>query len=682
MMDKENLIKQARKAIVSKDFDSAIEICNALMQAFPDDEEISILYEDAQNAIRLSQQDEAKDTGSGYIEYEFESFGRERQRDEFSEKYPDIAEAFQVRDFSAVISLSQQYLSTDPNNQELRQKLQKAIELQEAEPFLQSFISTGQTLLESGLYIDAIKQFEKVKIIDPTYPGIEELITQAKAAIHGDSFAQSTSYAASPTVEQKETLTPTEEKVQLLLKEGQSSFNSRQYQKAIDTWSEIFMYDITNKEAQELIERARNEIVIIKGQIQKYIEEAKKFISEENYEQAEKILNNAAELDSENAEVRELLTVVSSRKKPLIDVDILPKADAAFHAKDYKLAYELYQQIIAVQPDNEIVKEKANECNALMQKQEQINKLISDAHVFHMQGKKDSAVFALKRVLAIDPSNKEAEMFLDTLQSATAAVSVAAAKETKSQLLKIIIPLMLIIIIGGGYFFFFREKKSTDVQVPPVSPQKPLIIPKPKPKPVVNPKPVAPPPKLLTPTEEKKILDLLDEAHNLQMADNLEKALEKYNEILAIKSDHQDAIAKMAEIKRRLEAIELAKKNFLSEAEKYYNMQDFEAVIRVLKVALDKFPNDNIFLSLIKDAYFNLGITSLKKYRCDDAFAYLKQLEFFDPFDKSAQNEIQIAINCKGKTSLEPSLKYEIDALQLRAFNIPEESTTKPEAVK
>lgn len=681
MMDKENLIKQAREAIASKDFDRAIEICNALMQAFPNDQEISILYEEAQNALILSQQDEAKDTSSGYLEFEFESFGKESQKDEFSEKYPDIAEAFQTRDFSAVISLCQQYLGTDPNNHELQQKLQKAIELQEAEPFLQSFISTGQTLLESGLYIDAIKQFEKVKIIDPNYPGIEDLITQAKAAIHGDSFATSTSYETATTAAQTETLTPTQEKVQLLIQEGQSYFNSRQYQKAIDTWSEIFMYDITNKEAQELIERARNEMVIIKGQIQKYLEEAKKFISEENYEQAEKLLNNASELESENAEVQELLTVVSSKRKPLIDVDILPKADAAFHAKDYKLAYELYQQIIAVQPDNEIVKEKVNECKMLMQKQEQINKLISDAHVFHMQGKKDSAVFALKKVLEIDPSNKEAEMFLNTLQSATAAVGVAPAKEAKSPLLKIIIPLLLI-IIAGVYFFFFREKETTVVQAPPVSPQKPLTTSKPKPKPIVNPKPVAPPPKPLTPAEEKKILDLLDEAHNLQIADNLEKALEKYNEILAIKPDHQDAFAKTEEIKRRLEAIESSKKNFLSETEKYYNMQDFEAVVRVLKVALDKFPNNHIFLSLIKDAYFNLGIASLKKFQCDAAVEYLKQLEFLDPSDKSAQNEIKIAYSCKGKTSIEPSLKYEIDAIQLRPFNIPEELTTKSETEK
>ncbi len=668
-MEKEKLIKEAREAIANGDYKKAVNICNSLLQVYPDDEEITILYEDAVSADKLSE----KISSDKFHEFEFGSEELESKKDEFSEKYPDIAEAFQSRDFSSAISLCQEHLKLDPNNAELQEKLQKAIELQEAEPFLQSFISTGQTLLESGLYVDAIKQFEKVRIIDPNYPDIEELITQARAAIHGDSFSAPVSIPSDTQIQtETEALSPTEEKINLLLHEGENYFNSRQFQKAIDTWSEIFMYDITNKQAQELIEKARNELIIAKGQIQKYIKEARKFISENDYENAEKLLNDALELDKDNNEAKELLSLVSSKKKPLVDVDILPKADAAFHAKDYKLALELYNQILSIQPDNELINSKVKECRSLMQKQEQINKLISDANVFHMQGKKDSAIFALKKILEIDPGNKEAEMFLNTIQSASSVGVSVAPKAAKSPLLKIIIPIILLGIIAAGYFFFFKEKEIVEPKEPVVEPQKPVLPIKPKTKPTPTEKPTIQQPKVLTPAEEKKILELLDEAHNLQLADNLQKALEKYNEVLLINPNQQDAKVKADEIKRKIEAIETARKNLLQEAEKYFNMEDYEAVVRVLKVALDKFPNDAVFLSLLKDSYFNLGIVSLKKLQCSIAFEYLKQIEFLDPSDKSAQRELNLADTCKMKSSVEPSLKYEIDALEKRPFNIPQ----------
>jgi len=678
MMDKDQLLKEARQAIADGDYEKALEICNSLLQEFPDDIEIHMLYEDATNAAKLSQQVSSNDGyGTGYRELEFSA--SDVDQDEFSQKFPDISEAFKARDFSAVISLCQEYLKQYPDNEELKQKLQKAIELQEAEPFLQSFISTGQTLLESGLYIDAIKQFEKVKIIDPTYPDIEELITQAKAAIHGDVFSPSApSEGAAPAEQQEAVLTPTEEKVRQLIQEGQSYFNSGQYQKAIDIWSEVFMYDITNKEAQQLIEKARNEMTIVKGQVQKYLQEAKKYIEEENYENAEKILTTASELDKENQEINQLLSLVSSKRRPTIDVDMLPRADAAFHAKDYKLALELYKKIYEAQPENKELESKIAECQALFQKQEQIKKLLSDANVFHMQGKKDSAIFALNKILEIDPGNKEAEMFLNTIQSPfSEAISAAPKAAKKSPLLKIIIAVLFLGILGGVYFYFFKEKEIKEPEKPIATPRRPAAANKPKVISTPTPTPVIKEPKILTPDEEKKILQLLDEAHNFQLNGDLEKALQKYQEVLSINPDQPDAKAKADDIMRKLEAIQAERKNFLSEAEKYYSMQDFEAAVRVLKVALDKFPNDPIFLALIKDTYFNLGIVSLKKLQCDLATQYLKQLEFFDPSDKSAQKELKIALSCKEKTSIEPSLQYEINNLETRPFNIPESTSSE-----
>ncbi|OGF64516.1 MAG: hypothetical protein A2Y62_06690 [Candidatus Fischerbacteria bacterium RBG_13_37_8] len=673
-MEHELLKQQAKEALEKGDYDTVIEICQGLQQVIPDDPDVVALLEEAQRAIQAQGMAGDEIFGVQSESMDFHNIEDTSGSGTSSGEYAEIEEAFRERDFNAAIMHCQEFLKTDPNNEDVKQKLQKALELQEAEPFLQSFISTGQTLLESGLYIDAIKQFEKVKIIDPSYPDIEDLLVQAKAAIHGDAYSASSMSSAPSAGGEPGAFTPTEDKVHSIIQEGEHLFAKGEYQQAIDVWSEVFMFDITNKEAHDLIEKARNEMIIVKGQIEKFLEEARKNIGDNDYDSADKVLKKALELNSNHEEANELYSMVASKKSTASDVDVLVKANVAYEAKDYRLALEMYQKLLEIQPDNPIAPGRIDECRKLLQKQEQINKLISDAHVFHMQGKKDSAIFALQKAMEIDPSNKEAEMFLNTIQASSAGAPTAAAAarpKEKSALAKIIPGIViLVVILAAVYFLFIKESPPplTDQQPPPKTDP---ILPPPKTPPKTTPKPDTTPIKPLTPVDEKKLLALLDEAHNLKMDGNLHASLQKYQEVLTLKPDHEDAKAKVNELERNIAAIEAQRKGFMNEAEKYSNLQDFEAVVRVLKAAMEKFPNDPTFVSLLKDGYFNLGIASIKKKMCDMAIDYFKQLEFLDPADQSATPEIEIARSCSGKTTFEPSLKYQIDALTYRPFSPP-----------
>ncbi len=247
-------------------------------------------------------------------------------------KHPKLIqaeEALKIRDFDSVIVNCQEVLKEDPSNEEAQKMLQKAIELQEAEPFLQSFISTGQTLMESGLYPDAIKQFEKVKVIDPNYPGIDDLITEAKAALHGDVYSAATAEAAPAAAP---SVSPTEEKVQSIIRDGQRLFEMGEYQQAIDTWSEVFMYDITNQTAHELIEKARSELLILKGRVQKLIEEGKRLFENKDYQAAEKVLREVLQIEPTNPEAHQYLSMIPSTAEAEIPLE--QKAEQAYLSKN------------------------------------------------------------------------------------------------------------------------------------------------------------------------------------------------------------------------------------------------------------------------------------------------------------------------------------------------------------
>ncbi len=336
----------------------------------------------------------------------------------------------------------------------------------------------------------------------------------------------------------------------------------------------------------------------------------------------------------------------------------------------------MYQKLLQAQPDNALASKRLAECKTFAIKQEQVNKLISDAQLFHTQGKKDSAIFALQKALEIDPGNKEAEMFLATLQVPTKAPTAVAPPKAKEFPIKLIpIPIVIIALALGGYFLFLKKTESKPTPV-----VKTFTIKKAPPKKINKPKEIQPAPQQKESTtshlekslSEKELLALLDEAHNLYTAGNLPEALQKYKEILSYQPDNKDALERSKEIESTLSAIQEERKRLLDEALRYYKLQDYEAVVKVLKSANQRFPDDKAIFALLKDGYYNLGVDALKKKQCQAALDFFKQIEFLDESDHTATAEIELANSCSGKSSIEPSIAFKIDSLQYRTFNMPQ----------
>jgi tetratricopeptide (TPR) repeat protein len=107
-----------------------------------------------------------------------------KRRDEYVQQ---IQEALQRRAFQEAFQVAQEALAVYSGDEELEALSQTAQDRMEAEPFLQSFMASGISLFQSGLYGDALRQFEKIVAIDPTYPEAQDWIQKAREQLNAAS---------------------------------------------------------------------------------------------------------------------------------------------------------------------------------------------------------------------------------------------------------------------------------------------------------------------------------------------------------------------------------------------------------------------------------------------------------------------------------------------------------------
>jgi tetratricopeptide (TPR) repeat protein len=148
------LLTKCETAISSGKYEEAITGCRAVLQAAPDNLKAKQLLDEAQSKM------------------EADLFVKDNLR--------KAQEYFNGRDYQKCMSECQKIQLLDPNNASVLKLMQMAQEKLEAEPFVQNFITSGQSLYNNGLYNEAISQWEKVRAIDPVYPGLDGLIKDAR----------------------------------------------------------------------------------------------------------------------------------------------------------------------------------------------------------------------------------------------------------------------------------------------------------------------------------------------------------------------------------------------------------------------------------------------------------------------------------------------------------------------
>ena len=133
-----DLLAKCETSLHSRNFEDAINGCRAVLNISPENQRAKELMDEAQSKL------------------EAELFTRENLR--------KAQEFFKLRDYQKCINECQKIQLLDPDNQAVNELLMRAQEKLEAEPFVQNFINSGRSLFESGLYSEAISQWETTRL--------------------------------------------------------------------------------------------------------------------------------------------------------------------------------------------------------------------------------------------------------------------------------------------------------------------------------------------------------------------------------------------------------------------------------------------------------------------------------------------------------------------------------------
>ncbi len=127
------------------------------------------------------------------------------------------------------------------------------------------------------------------------------------------------------------------DRVGQFIAEGQEAFDRGEYQAAIDVWSRIFLIDIDNSEASQLIEEARSRKAEIERQAEELFHEAAGQIESGSVEEAKGTLVKVLELAPSHSLAREYQEQLEAGQVPAVvggDLDVALADDADFGSEE------------------------------------------------------------------------------------------------------------------------------------------------------------------------------------------------------------------------------------------------------------------------------------------------------------------------------------------------------------
>jgi tetratricopeptide (TPR) repeat protein len=668
----QQLLARCNADMQSHEFQSVITNCRTILALDPDHMRAREMMEDAQSKL------------------EAEVFVRENLK--------RAQEFFQTRAFQKCISECQRIQLLDSENSAAGDLLKKAQQKMEAEPFIQNFIGSGQSLFNSGLYSEAVAQWEKVRSIDPQYQGLDTLIRSAKEKMAPEipefpgvpdlpSFDLGTGMDMSDQIsdvpligfdEQQAAGAPAaepatdEERIERILKDGDQFFNRGQYQKAIEVWAEVFMLDVTHPVALQKIEEARVAANSQRVEVKEWMAHGEAAYEEGDVEKARDFFEQVVAVDPNNAEANKYLSRIGQQAKgPSSLQELIALGDTAEEGGRYREAAQYFSQALALDSENAVLADRIRNINVLAKKQEQGKALFGNARAFLAEGKANSARHALTKILEADPANQEALELMKEVKQAEASSPGMDFGEMKSPvsrpagatvrggkkfpIVPALVGVVVVLALAGGAVFFMKMRKPVDtksIEIPKkVVKQTPANTPKTQ---AVQPQTV--PAVVLSPETRDKAVKLVQEAAFYYQAGHLTEAQQKVTEALTTDPENKDGQSLMKQVDSAIAQAQAAEQKMLTDATSYFNYSEFAGAVELYEKYLKKHPEAEAQVQpqIIK-CYFNLGVISMRTYNCDRGADYFRQVLFIDTTDQLSKDALAVAHQCQkaGATDLE-----------------------------
>ncbi|GBC84316.1 Beta-barrel assembly-enhancing protease [bacterium HR11] len=601
-----------------------------------------------------------------------------KSRDEYVQQ---IRAALQRRAFQEAFQVAQEALEIYGGDEELETLSQTAQDRMEAEPFLQSFMASGISLFQSGLYADALRQFEKVVAIDPAYPDVQDWIQKTR-----EQLGPAPSRRPTP---------PPSDPVRQLIQKGQALFDQGRYHEAIQTWMDVFMYDLTNAEVQDLIQQAQQKIAEARSQSQARVEEARAALQAGQPDRARQLLLQVLGADPHHEEARHLLeSLETAAPAPETTAEaaygehLVAQALQAHREGRWEEAVRLWQQVLQQDPENLGAQTKYSEALRQLRIEGQFHKLLEDARAFWLQKKPDSAVHALQKAYRLRPDSPEVRQLVEewhldpsVLEPATPPPGVVAKAVVRPSAPSLRWTLWVgllggLIVLAVGAFVFLRSSGSgrpvpPDVRVRPgtrptaskaVPPSKPAPppsaepssagTPSPGPAPPVSTVEPSPTPVELTPAMVRRRDQLFQEARQLYAKGDWEPAYAKLQEALQIDPNHPEVRRLSAEVAAKIQEQNQAIAERMAVVEGYYRSFDFDGAVFVLNKLREEFPQRRDLLEFLKRTYYNAAVYYLRQYRCALAKERLDVIPLLDPKETRFQEPYPLIRKCLKENGL------------------------------
>jgi tetratricopeptide (TPR) repeat protein len=654
------LLSKCETSIHSRNFEDAINGCRAVLNISPDNQRAKELMDEAQSKL------------------EAELFTKENLR--------KAQEFFKLRDFQKCINECQKIQLLDPENQTVNELLNKAQEKLEAEPFVQNFINSGRSLFESGLYNEAISQWEKVRSIDPEYPDLDRLINNARHMM-GNEVAPPEEplfdLESPPPSEPQPAIegfgfVSDQDRIHQLIEEGDRLFNNEQYQSAIEVWSEIFMLDVNHPEALERIEKARTTASEQRLKLKDMIKEAQAAYEAGEVTQAQEIFHRVKAIDPENSEAAKYLTLIErSDEEPSVE-SLIASGEEAENRGQYREAAQYFSQALAVDTENAVLADKIKSLNLLAKKHEQSKNLLGNARGFVAEGKFESARHALTKILEADPTNPEAVELMRTVKDAapTSAAPSAAMRGAAPSVRRrravspaLIIAAVVLLAAAGGYYFFFMGGADSDPLNTSKRASRYSKSTAPNPGQKTPDSTTAPASNPATANEQPsdKVLRLIREAQFYFREKDYDTAIAKAEEALVLEPGNKDAIAIRMQSNKIKQDVEASEKKILSDANTYFEYSEFAGAVKLYEKHLAKHPEDRAKVQpLILKCYYNLGVIAIREWRCDIAGDYFRQVLFIDETDQQSKDALSIARRCQKSGTSDIEVRKAVALMEMR----------------
>jgi tetratricopeptide (TPR) repeat protein len=653
-----DLLSKCETSIHSRDFEDAINGCRAVLNISPENQRAKELMDEAQSKL------------------EAELFTKENLR--------KAQEFFKLRDYQKAINECQKIQLLDPDNQSVNELLMKAHEKLEAEPFVQNFINSGRSLFESGLYGEAIAQWEKVRSIDPEYPDLDRLINNARHMMGSEPTSSGEplfDLESMPTTEEPQPeqegfgFVSDHDRITQLLEEGDRLYNNEQYQGAIEVWSEIFMLDVNHPDALERIEKARSAAGEQRLKLKDVLKEAQSAYERGDVDQAHELFTRVKTIDPDNSEAAKYLSLIErSDEEPSLEALIASGEDAEKRGQ-YREAAQYFSQALAVDTENAVLADRIKSLNLLAKRNEQSKNLLGNARAFVAEGKYESARHALTKVLEGDPTHAEAVELMRTVKEAapTAAAPAGAMRGPVPTAARrglpispaLLIGLFVLVAAAGGYFFFFSgesDPPKTDANRTSRYTKK-----SPAGTPVNTTKSPGNPTAQPAEGNPEKLARLIREAQFYIREKEYDTAIAKAEEALALEPGNKDAIGVRMQAKKIKDDIEAGEKKLLQEADTYFEYSEFAGALKLYEKYLEKHRDERPKIQpQILKCYYNLGVIAIREWRCDIAADYFRQVLFIDEADQISKDALAIARRCQKSGTSDIEVRKAVALMEMR----------------